>query len=52
MTDEQIFKRLSELEEAYTAGVITMPMYVNEYNKMVEQKKKEEASELETGGEK
>lgn len=46
MTDEQLFKRLSDLEEAYTAGHINMSTYVNEYNKIVDQKRKEEQDEL------
>ena len=49
MTDEQLFKKLSDLEEAYTAGHITMPTYVNEYNKIVDQKRKDEENELGQG---
>lgn len=46
MTDEQLFKKLADLEEAYTAGIITTPMYVNEYNKIVEEKKRDELGEM------
>lgn len=42
INDEAMFKRLSELEEAYTAGHITMVNYVNEYNKMVDEKREKE----------
>ena len=46
MTDEVLFKRLSDLEEAYTAGHITMAMYVNQYNLIVEEKKRDESGEV------
>lgn len=49
MTDEQLFKRLSELEEAYVAGHITMQMYINEYNKIVDVRKREEQTGDELG---
>jgi len=50
LTDEQLFKRLSDLEEAYTAGHITRFIYVDEYNKIVDQKRKDEENELGQGG--
>ena len=40
--DETLFKRLAELEEAYVAGHITMVNYVNEYNKLVNEKREKE----------
>lgn len=49
INDEAMFKRLSELEEAYVAGHITMVNYVNEYNKLVNEKReKEKQHEKET----
>lgn len=42
MNDECLFKKLSELEEAYVAGHITMVTYVNEYNKLVNEKREKE----------
>lgn len=49
INDEAMFKRLSELEEAYVAGHITMVNYVNEYNKLVNEKReKEKQNEKET----
>lgn len=42
INDEAMFKRLSELEEAYVAGHITMVNYVNEYNKLVNEKREKE----------
>lgn len=49
VSDEALFKRLSELEEAYVAGHITMANYVNEYNKLVNEKReKEKQHEKET----
>ena len=47
--DEALFKRLAELEEAYVAGHITVVNYVNEYNKLVDEKReKEKQHEKET----
>lgn len=49
VSDEALFKRLSELEEAYIAGHITAVTYVNEYNKLVNEKReKEKQHEKET----
>ena len=49
INDEALFKRLSELEEAYVAGHITAVTYVNEYNKLVNEKReKEKQHEKET----
>lgn len=49
VSDEALFKRLSELEEAYVAGHITTANYVNEYNKLVNEKReKEKQNEEET----
>lgn len=35
MKEDLLFRNIKELEEAYTAGVITPAMYLNEYNKFV-----------------
>ncbi len=46
--DECLFKKLAELEEAYVAGHITMDMYLNEYNKMVNIKREKEKQDEKT----
>lgn len=48
MDDEKLFKKLADLENAYVAGHITMDTYLNEYNKMVNEKREKEKQDEKT----
>lgn len=45
MSEEQLFKKIRDLEDAYVAGLITAEIYFNEYRKLVNVKQTGEIDE-------